>query len=154
MEELTFSQFNEEAGRIHKEENGLYRRLARNFGLSDSELWILYTLAVYQKPVTQAELCGYLSLSKQTVNSALKQLEQGGCIRLTSGPGRKKYLQLTAQGEQLSARTIRQILEMEERAFLGLDREERAYLLALERKHLSLLRQESEQIFQPPQEES
>lgn len=154
MEELTFSQFNEESCRMHRVEDGLYRRLARHFGLSDSALWILYILEISKIPVTQAELCGYLSLSKQTINSALKQLEQGGCIRLTSGPGRKKYLQPTAQGEQLSARTVRQILEMEERAFLGLDREERAYLLALERKHLSLLRQESEQIFQPPQEES
>lgn len=154
MEDLTFSQFNEAAGRMHKEENGLYRRLARHFGLSDSELWILYTLAVYQKPVTQAQMCGYLSLSKQTVNSGLKQLEQKDCIRLSSGPGRQKYLRLTARGEQLSDRTVRLILEAEERAFLGLAEEERARLLTLERKYLSLLHRESEQIFQSSQEES
>lgn len=154
MEDLTFSQFNEASYRLHKEEDGLYHRLARHFGLSDSELWILYTLAVYQKPVTQARMCGYLSLSKQTVNSGLKQLEQEGYIQLTGGPGRQKYLRLTARGEQLSDRTVRPILEAEERAFLGLAGEERARLLALERKYLSLLHRESEQIFQSSQEES
>ncbi|MCI9672223.1 MAG: MarR family transcriptional regulator [Lawsonibacter sp.] len=153
MEQLTFSQFNEEACRMHKEEDGLYRRLARHFGLSDSALWILYALEASGAPVTQAELCGYLSLSKQTVNSGLKQLEQEGCIRLTNGPGRKKYLQLTGPGEQLTARTVRPVLTAEERAFLGLAEEERASLLALERKYLSLLLRESEAILNTPQEE-
>lgn len=153
MEDLTFSQFNEATGRMHKEEDGLYRRLARHFGLSVSALWILYTLETYQRPVTQTELCEYLSLSKQTVNSGLKHLEQEGCIQLTSGPRRRKYLQLTAQGEQLAARTVRRVLAAEEQAFLGLSGEDRARLLALERKYLSLLLRESEQIFQHPQEE-
>lgn len=153
MEKLTFSQFNQEACRFHKEEDGLYHRLARHFGLADSALWILYVLEASQGPVTQAELCGYLSLSKQTVNSGLKQLEQEGYIQLTDGPGRKKYLRLTAQGNRLAARTVRPVLEAEERAFLGLTEEERAGLLALERKYLFLLLQESEEIFQHPQEE-
>lgn len=153
MEKLTFSQFNQEACRLHKEEDGLYHRLARHFGLADSSLWILYVLEASQGPVTQTELCGYLSLSKQTVNSGLKQLEQEGYIQLTDGPGRKKYLRLTAQGSRLSARTVRPVLEAEERAFLGLTEEERAGLLALERKYLLLLLQESEEIFQHPQEE-
>lgn len=153
MEELTFTQFNDEVGRMHKEEDSLYRRLARQFGLSDSEFWILYTLAGSAEPVTQAKLSGYLSLSKQTVNSGLKQLEQEGYIRLTGGPGRQKYLHLTGRGERLTAGTVRSVLAAEERAFLGLAEEERASLLALEHKYLALLFRESEQIFQPSQEE-
>ncbi len=153
MEKLTFSQFNQEACRLHKEEDGLYHRLARHFGLADSALWILYVLEASHGPVTQAELCGYLSLSKQTVNSGLKQLEQEGYIQLTGGPGRKKFLRLTARGNDLAAHTVRPVLEAEERAFLGLTEAERADLLALERKYLFLLLQESEEIFQHPQEE-
>lgn len=153
MRELTFRQFNEEVCRMHKEEDGLYRRLARHFGLSDSALWILYTLEESRRPITQAELCGYLSLSKQTVNSGLKQLEQEGHVQLTDGPGRKKYICLTARGKELTAGTVRLILAAEERAFLGLAEEERASLLALEHKYLAALLRESEQIFQPSQEE-
>lgn len=153
MEALTFMQFNEEAGRMHKEEDGLYRRLARRFGLSESAFWILYVLKASRKSVTQAELCGELSLSKQTVNSGLKQLEREGYIRLTGGQGRRKYLQLTEQGEQLTLGTVCPVLAAEERAFLGLTEEERASLLTLERKYLSLLLRESEQIFLQSQEE-
>ena len=153
MEELTFPRFNEESGRMYKENDSLYRRLARHFGLSESAFWILYTLEEFQQPVTQAQLCEYLSLSKQTINSGLKQLEQEGNIHLSSGPGRRKYLQLTPAGRQLAERTVRPVLRAEERAFLGMAEEERASLLALERKYLSLLRQESEQIFQQFQEE-
>lgn len=153
MEELTFPRFNEESGRMYKENDSLYRRLARHFGLSESAFWILYTLEEFQQPVTQAQLCEYLSLSKQTINSGLKQLEQEGNIHLSSGPGRRKYLQLTPAGRQLAEHTVRPVLRAEERAFLGMAGEERASLLALYRKYLSLLRQESEQIFQQFQEE-
>ena len=153
MEELTFPRFNEESGRMYKENDSLYRRLARHFGLSESAFWILYTLEEFQQPVTQAQLCEYLSLSKQTINSGLKQLEQEGNIHLSSGPGRRKYLQLTPAGRQLAERTVRPVLRAEERAFLGMAEGERASLLALYRKYLSLLRQESEQIFQQSQEE-
>ena len=76
---------------MYKENDSLYRRLARHFGLSESAFWILYTLEEFQQPVTQAQLCEYLSLSKQTINSGLKQLEQEGYIHLSSGPGRRKY---------------------------------------------------------------
>jgi len=113
MEQLTFTRFNEEACRLHREEEGLYHRLARHFGLSDSALWILYTLEMLGRPATQSELCSFLSLSRQTVNSGLKQLEQEGHIRLTSVPGLKKYLQPTGSGEQLTARTARPVLAAE-----------------------------------------
>ena len=146
---MDFRQFITQVNQTYKEEDELYRRLARYSGLSEAALWILYTVELASGPVTQAEVCGYLSLSKQTINSALKQLEQTGHIRLTGGPGRKKYLQLTETGRG----AIGPVLELEERAFLGLTEEERASLLALERKYLSLLLRESERIFQRPQEE-
>lgn len=150
---MDFRQFITQVNQTYKEEDDLYRRLARHSGLSEAAFWILYTVELASGPVTQAEVCGYLSLSKQTINSALKQLEQEGYIRLTGGPGRKKYLQITGRGERLADHTVRLVLEAEERAFLGLAEEERASLLALERKYLSLLLRESEQIFQRPQEE-
>ena len=64
MEELTFPSFNEESGRMYKENDSLYGRLARHFGLSESAFWIFYTQEEFQQPVTQAQLCEYLSLSK------------------------------------------------------------------------------------------
>ena len=147
MEELTFQQFITEVNRTYKEEDDFYRRLARRSGLSDAAFWVLYSIETAPGPVTQTDI------GKQTINSALKQLEHSGHICLTDGPGRKKYLQLTQQGRALSDRAIRPTLEVERGAFLGLAEEERASLLALDRKYLSLLLQKSEQIFNTPQEE-
>ena len=150
---MEFQQFNEESARLYKEDDGLYRRLARHFGLSDSAFWILYTLEATSKPVTQAELSGWLMLSKQTINSGLKQLEQDGLIRLSAGPGRKKYLQLTDTGRALAGRTVQPVLDLEERAFLAMTPEEQDSFLRLTRRHLELMLRESEFILNTPQEE-
>lgn len=150
---MNFEYFNGEYGRLYKEEDSLYHRLAKHFGLSDSAFWIIYTLESAQNPLSQTEMCGYLALSKQTINSALKQLEREGFIQPFEAPGRRKYLELTPRGQALADRTVRPVLELEERAFLGLTGEERTALLTLSRRHMELLLRESEQIFSQPQEE-
>ena len=144
---MDFEQFNEEYNRLYKEEDNLYHRLAKHFGLSDSAFWILYTLESARQPLTQTELRGYLSLSKQTINSALKQLEQEGHLRLSSGSRRNKYIHLTETGQALAGRTVRPVLKLEERAFLGMAEEERASILARHRQRLELLLPQAEQIF-------
>ncbi|NBI09021.1 HTH domain-containing protein [Colidextribacter sp. OB.20] len=154
MEELTFQQFNEDYSRLYKLEDDLYRRLAKHFGLSESAFWVLYVLEMTRRPITQAEISSYLSLSKQTINSGLKQLEQGGQITLSGGPGRRKYLQLTGRGQNLAERTVRKVLELEERAFRSMSPEEQAHILALMRLHLDLMLQGSSQIFDTSQEDS
>ncbi len=153
MEALTFYRFITETNRLYKSEEDFYRRLARRSGLSDAAFWTLYAIETAPEPVTQTDIGGVLMLSKQTINSALKQLEREGQICFTDGPGRKKYIRLTEQGRTLSDRAIRPVMEVEERAFLCLAEEERASLLALGHKYLSLLLRESEQIFSVSQEE-
>lgn len=150
---MDFAQFNEEYNRLYKEEDNLYHRLARHFGLSDSAFWILYTLEAAQKPLTQTELCSYLSLSKQTIHSGLKQLEQDGYLSLSSGPRRNKYIHFTEAGRALAGRTAHPVLELEERAFLGMAGEDRSSLLALHRQRLELLLRQAETIFHTSQEE-
>lgn len=150
---MDFHQFNAEYARLYKEDDGLYRRLARHFGLSESAFWILYSLAASPEPMTQADLSGWLCLSKQTVNSGLKQLEQEGRIRLTGGPGRRKYLRLTEQGRALAEHTVQPVLDLEERAFLAMTPEEQEGFLRLTRRHLELMLRESESILNTSREE-
>lgn len=150
---MEFCQFNEEYSRLYKEDDGLYRRLARHFGLSESAFWILYTLEATPGPMTQATLSSWLCLSKQTINSGLKQLELEGYICLTDGPGRRKYLRLTEQGRALAERTVQPVLELEERAFLAMTPEEQEGFLRLTRRHLELMLQMSDSILNTPQEE-
>ena len=143
MEDMTFSQFITAYNALIKEDNSLYHALAKGFGLSDTAFWILYHLAASDHPVTQAERCAVLCLSKQTVNSALKGLSDSGYIRLEAprGKNRGKHLTLTDLGEQLIARTISPVFRMEEQAYEGLTAQERQALLDLNRRYLELLRQ-------------
>lgn len=148
MSELTFSEFIRRYNGLYKETNGIYHELARHFGLSDSAFWILYTLREAGGCVSQSQLCGDLYLSKQTVHSALKQLEQGGYLRLENVPNsrKNKQVQVTPQGEQLLAQVADPVFAMEERAFLRLSPQQRQALLALDESMLEALRQEADLI--------
>lgn len=103
MSELTFSEFIRRYNSLYKANNEIYHRLARHFGLSDTAFWILYTLREQGGCVSQSQLCGELFLSKQTIHSALKQLEQGGFLQLENVPNNRKnkLVRVTSQGEQL-----------------------------------------------------
>ncbi len=148
MEEMNFSVFIRMFNGLYKESGGIYHQLARHYGLSDSAFWILYTLREAEGPVTQKQLCQELYLSKQTVNSALKNLEGAGYLLLESVPGSRKNKRvcLTQAGEALLQRTADPVFAMEERAFLRLTGEEREAILRLGRRHLDLLREEAKSL--------
>ena len=65
---------------IIKENEDIYRELARRMGLSECAFWILYMLRTEYTAPIQSELCAQLHAPKQTVNSALKKMEADGCL--------------------------------------------------------------------------
>ena len=152
MSELTFQEFIRRHNGLYKENNEIYHRLARHFGLSDTAFWILYTLREAGGSVSQSQLCGELFLSKQTIHSALKQLEQGGFLQLENLPNnrKKKLERVTPQGEQLLCQVADPVFAMEERAFLRLSPQQRQALLELDEALLNVLRQESNLILEQP----
>lgn len=152
MPQLTFSEFIRRYNSLYKETNGLYHDLARHFCLSDSAFWILYTLREAGGSVSQSQLCGDLYLSKQTVHSALKQLEQGGYLQLENLPNNRKNkrVRVTPQGEELLCQVADPVFAMEERAFLRLSPQQRQALLELDEALLEALRQESGLILNQP----
>ena len=152
MSELTFQEFIRRHNSLYKENNENYHRLARHFGLSDTAFWILYTLREMGGSVSQSQLCGELFLSKQTIHSALKQLEQGGFLQLENLPNNRKnkLVRVTPQGEQLLCQVADPVFAMEERAFLRLSPQQRQALLELDEALLNALRQESNLILEQP----
>ena len=76
-----------EYNHVYKENTAIYRDLSVRMGMTESTFWILYTLRVEEAPVTQSDMCAILGYPKQTVNSALKKLEQEGCSRFRAGAG-------------------------------------------------------------------
>lgn len=147
QEELT--AFWKAENRLYNETNQIYHRLARRGGLSDCAFWLLYALRDGDGPMTQAQLSTLLCLSKQTVNSALKQLTEAGCLRLEAVDGnlKNKRVRLTETGEARLGPVIDRVFRLEERAAARLTAEERSALLAIEEKLIDAFRDETERSF-------
>lgn len=126
---------------IFKENDELYRRAAKALGISDCALWILYTLRIERKIITQKEICEAFYYPKQTVNSALKKLEAEGFIMLSEMPDRRsKQITLTENGKRFAGKTADKLIEAELAAMSGLSQEEQERFIELFRKYTELLK--------------
>ena len=126
----------------YKEQDDLYRAVARQCGLSDCAFWVLYALRETKRPMTQSGICAAVYQPKQTVHSALKKLEGEGYLRLAEGRDRRsKHLVLTERGEALVRRTVDPVMAAETAAMGTLTETEQAQLLALQRRYNAALRQ-------------
>ena len=117
-----------------------YHTLAQGLGLSDSALWVLWSLAELGEGCTQRDICRQFFLSKQTVHSSVQKLERGGCLSLRPREGREVSLFLTDQGRELVREKVLPIMEAERAAAEGLTEEEWGTMIRLSRKWLSLFR--------------
>ena len=129
---------------IYKDTNAIYHALARSFGLSDCAFWVLYLLREGTGPYTQAGLCSALALSRQTVNSAIKSLQDAGCVELRPLPDdrKSKALCLTEAGRRLAADTVDQVVEAELRTLCQFDRAMLEQILAFDAAYAAALREQ------------
>lgn len=125
---------------IIKENDNLYRDLAKNFKLPECAFWILYTLRIYRAPITQSEICDCLYQPKQTVNSALKNLEAEGYIHLRHAEDhRRKQISLTYKGAELAGITADKVIAAELSSASALTQKEQETLIKLFRKYTDAL---------------
>lgn len=84
-----------------KEVDAIYYKIATSFKLSESAFWILYTLADTGQECSQQDISKQLSISRQTVNSAIQSLVQKGYIFLEHSfiPSRRKNISMTDRGK-------------------------------------------------------
>lgn len=147
MKKPTIDPWLLEYNNILRDNDGVYRDAARKLNVSETTLWILYTFRAEARPMTQSYMCQRLHQPKQTVNSALKQLEAQGCISLCAGGDRRtKEIVLTEKGEALAEKTADQVIAAEEQAFADMPSDEKAALLDLLKKYTSLLRKATEKL--------
>ena len=126
---------------IIKEHEDLYRQLAKRFGMSECSFWILYSLRETNTSITQSELCYALSQPKQTINSALKKMQDCGFIELLiSQDRRKKYIRLTDKGALLAQETVDKVILLENQTFDTFTEEEQSLFLQLLHKYTDNLK--------------
>lgn len=135
--------------RIFKDTDKIYHNFAKSYGLSDCAFWILYLLRETDTQYTQAEICNMLSLPRQTVNSALKNLQSEGYISLTPVENNKKskILVLTEKGEGLAKNSADMVLKAEIKVLRQFSENELQLFLSLSEKYAVLLRREYENNF-------
>lgn len=101
-----------------------------------------------REPYTQKEICQIWSYSRQTINSALKNLEQQNLIELIPTPEnrRNKQIQLTEKGEALAEEIVKPLMRGEREAFRRLGKQEAEEFLKLARRYGELLKEEIDKI--------
>lgn len=134
---------------LNKEMDEIYHSYAKDRDVSDSALWLMYSIYESSVPCTQKDLCAAWHYPPQTVNSILKGLEKNGYVTLETTPEnhKNKLIFLTKQGRKLLKEVIAPLIHAEEQAFQYLTKEEQAFLLNLTRKYIESLRKEVSRIY-------
>lgn len=103
--------------------NALYHRLSQKFGIANSESEILYYLVSSEKDVPIQEIIYFTCSPKQTVNSALRNMEKKEWIKLKKIDSKSKLVCLTEKGTKQAEITVEKILAIEEQIFLSFKQE-------------------------------
>lgn len=131
---------------IFKEMDDLYHDIALKLGLSDSAFIILYTICTIGDGCLQKDICNTAYISKQTVNSSIKNLERSGILSLKAGKGRDMHIHLTPVGKKVLEEKIIPVIQMENQVFAELSPKERQLLLELTKKYMIQLRDKSKKL--------
>ena len=126
---------------LYNEIDKLYHEYARGCGLSDCAYWMLYDIQMASGPLPLQKITSAWSYSKQTINSALKSLQERGLVVLdyVEGSRKSKAASLTDAGRAFADRYIVPAFEAEERAFATLGQAERSELIRLVRCYADAL---------------
>ena len=122
---------------MHSEIGALYHDSALRAGLSDSVMNILYTIETFGAECTQSNICRLTGISRQTINSAIRKLENEGILYLEAESRKNKPIRLTEKGQALVNEKVLPVIAAEQAIFDSWPEEERQMLLALTRKYLN-----------------
>ncbi len=104
--------------------NALYHKLSQFYDISDSESEILYYLVSSEKDVPIQEIIYFTCSPKQTVNSALRNMEKKEWITLRKIDSKSKLVCLTQKGKKQAKQSVEKILDIEKEVFLSINQEE------------------------------
>ncbi len=131
---------------LFKEMTDIYHNIALKLEISDSAFLILYTIVELGCGCTQKDIAQMYYMSKQTINSSIKNLEKSGYITLKQDKGNNKQIFLTTLGEKLAQEKIKPVIKIENDVFAQMSFDESQKLLKLTRKYTDLLKEKTEVI--------
>lgn len=114
--------------------DAVYHEASLKLGMSDSVSKILYTICNVGSSCLLHDICKQTGLSKQTVHSAIRNLEAKEMVTLELVGGKSKKVCLTEKGEIFAQKTARRIIDMENRILSSWPKEDvQTYLELTER---------------------
>ncbi len=128
------------------EMGGLYHEAAVRAGVSDSVHSILYVLCAENYRCLQSEIYKQAGISRQTINSAIRHLEEDGIIYLEKGSGRNSVVCLTEEGVSFAKDKVEPIYKIENEIFDEWDAKEVEAYLNLTAKYRDALKSKIEQL--------
>lgn len=130
--------------KLNKEFDDIYHKIALHYNLSDSTFWVLYTLYDNKYELTQKEICQDWYYSKQTINSAIKDLEKKEYIVLSykEGSNKSKIVSLTNKGKKVAKESVGRIIEIENSAFSKIDGKEFDMVIDFFKKNIAVFKEE------------
>ncbi len=120
-----------------------YHKAAIRLGLSDSQMYVLYFLS--QEEYSQKQICELSGISKQTVNSSIKEMIGKGIIAPLRGEKNEK-IHLTADGKRMVDEKISKLIRAENNVISAWSDEERSIMVELNRKFLKSFLNEIESL--------
>lgn len=122
--------------------DSIYHQAALKLGVSDSALFILYIAYVSGGQCLLYDIYRQSGISKQTINSAVRNLEKNGVIHLEKHNGKSKIVCLTEEGRLYAKKTAARLFDAECRTFCDWTEEEiQTYLHLLEKHNASFRKQ-------------
>lgn len=133
---------------LSSENELLYHTFAQRYGLSDNVFWTLYCLYQSDSELSQSDLCGYWSFSKQTINSSVNVLIKKGWVKLETVPNtrNRKNILLTEAGRKFCDCSIREIIGLELSVYARFSQEERETFIKLFRSLNNFMWEELEKL--------
>lgn len=117
-----------------------YHEAALKMKLSDSEFSILYVFNAHQEGCNQSVLYKEACMTKSTVNSAIRKMEQKNLLYLTPGEGRNTMVFLTEKGHKLMEDTVYKVIQIENTIYDTRTPEEQELFMKLNRDFAEKLR--------------
>ena len=125
---------------LYSEISMLYHNIAAKQGISNSIQCILYVLCDNENSCLQSDIYKFFGLSRQTINSAIQNLENDGIIYLSKGTGRNTIVHLTEKGKLFALKKIYPLFKIEYEIFSEWSDEEQQEYLRLMEKYRDALK--------------
>lgn len=119
----------------------IYQGLLTKNKLSDSEYVLLFSILELGEGCLQKDIAQNSYISKKTLNSTVKKLEQDGLITLKSGKYPNMHIYLTSKGHEYIKTKVIPIIETENKIMNGITDDEFENFYTTTSKYIKIFEQ-------------